>query len=930
MSVSYRIQFLFLLGIVFGIVAHVDAQQSITSATLTGRVVDVNSAAIAGASVRANNLEMNQTTAATTDQDGRFRFPSLRVGEYRFQVERAGFSSVERRITLSLGQTIDLPITLAVTGLAVNVDVQSDTPVIENARSQVAESILPLDIESLPLNGRNYLDLALLVPGVSRTNTGSNQQFAETSAVPGPGISVAGQRNLYNGFIVDGLSANDDAADLAGSFLSQEVIREFQVVTSGGIAEFSRASGGVVNIQTKSGDNNWSGLLYGFFRNQRFDARNPLASKKDLLTQGQYGASVQGPIKKDQSFLFANFEQTRKNNSVVITIPQPGASVINSHLAAVGFKGPLIETGIAPGGFDTSNLFVRVDQRLSDSNQFAVHYSRYSVDARNARNVGGLNTVSRGSGIDNTDQTIYASDVETLSHSAINEARFQYTRSRLLAPINDVTGPAVNISGVANFGTATSSPTARDIDLYELVDNLSVQKGRHAPKGGVDLLYNRVNIEFPGAIQGVYAFSSLNNFLTGNYTNFQKAFGAVSQFQSNPNLGLFVQDEWRPFNNLTINSGLRYDVQFLPEPIRTDRNNFAPRLGLAFSPGDRKTVVRASYGIFYDRIPLRATSNALQRDGSKYITAQFLPSQIGAPTFPNLLDTAPSTLVIKPNVTRIDPNIDPSYSEQASFQVERQVFRSASFSVGYIHLRGLHLILSRNVNVPTATATSGIPNLGRPNPDFGNINRYESSGDSYYDGLLASFNNRFSRWADFRVSYTFSKTIDDSGNFFFSTPQDNFNLRDDRGLSDNDQRHRLTISGSLTGPGSNAHGLHSVLRDLQLSYIFSYASRLPFNVVTGADRNLDSTNNDRPIGVGRNTGNGFDYSSFDLRLSRKLHLSDRIGVELLVEGFNIFNRSNLAIPNNTFGVGKTARPSFGQATSAFDPRQLQFGFKLSL
>ena len=211
------------------------------------------------------------------------------------------------------------------------------------------------------------------------------------------------------------------------------------------------------------------------------------------------------------------------------------------------------------------------------------------------------------------------SNITTLNSRTLNEARFQFTNSRLGAPINDTIGPAVGISGVANFGTATSSPLARDINLFEAVDNVSTQRGAHSPKVGVDFLYNRVNIVFPGALQGVYAFNSLNNFLTGNYSTFQQAFGAPSQFQSNPNVGFFGQDEWRVRSNFTVNAGLRYDLQFLPSPIQTDTNNLAPRLGFAYAPGDRKTVIRASFGIYYDRIPLRATSNALQRDGSKYV-----------------------------------------------------------------------------------------------------------------------------------------------------------------------------------------------------------------------------------------------------------------------------------------------------------------------
>ena len=193
----------------------------------------------------------------------------------------------------------------------------------------------------MPLNGRNYLDLALLIPGVSPTNTGSNQRFAETSAVPGQGISIAGQRNLYNSFIVDGVSANDDAADLTGSYYSEEVIDQFQVVTSGGIAEFGRASGGVVNILTRSGTNEFRGSLYGFFRNQRFDARNPLAPTKDFLTQAQYGGTISGPLKRDRTFFFSNFEQTRRNYSAVITISPAAVTTINNRLRAINYHGPL-------------------------------------------------------------------------------------------------------------------------------------------------------------------------------------------------------------------------------------------------------------------------------------------------------------------------------------------------------------------------------------------------------------------------------------------------------------------------------------------------------------------------------------------------------------------------------------------------------------
>jgi hypothetical protein len=196
--------------------------------------------------------------------------------------------------------------------------------------------------------------------------------------------------------------------------------------------------------------------------------------------------------------------------------------------------------------------------------------------------------------------------------------------------------------------------------------------------------------------------------------------------------------------------------------------------------------------------------------------------------------------------------------------------------------------------------------------------------------MVVAFNKRAARWAGVRVSYTLSKAMDDAGNFFFSTPQNNFKLADDRGLSDNDQRHRLTISGTIEAPQEwRENSVRRLLRGFQLSYICTYASRLPFNVLTGNDRNFDANNNDRPTGLGRNTGRGFDFASLDLRLSRRFRFTDRIGLEALAEGFNILNRANLAIPNNTFGMGATPLPAFGQPTAAFDPRQFQLGLRLN-
>jgi hypothetical protein len=894
------------------------AQAAVTGAADSGQVTDPSAALVPGVRVTATSHERGQSFGTETDSQGRFRFLYLPVDSYALRFERPPFAPVTRAVTLTVGQALDVSVRLSMPQMSQSVDVVADPPVVETVRSQIAETIAPHEVANLPLNGRNYLDLAALSPGVTRSNPVGNQRFPETSAVPGTGLSVTGQRQIDNGFVVDGLSANDDAADLPGTFFSEEVIREFQVVTSGGIAEYGRASGGIVNVLTRSGTNAWRGGAYGFLRDDALDAKNPLAATKDPLRQWQYGASAGGPLVRDRTFLFGNFEQTRLRSATVVTIRPADAAAINARLDAGAYPGPRVDSGLAATGYTSTNVFLKLDHRLSENALLAARYSVYDIDSPNARSVGGLSAISRGTALADTDETAAASLLLTLSPRAVNETRAQYTRSRLSALPNDLTGPAVNIAGVASLGTATSSPTERDLDLYEVANVTTVQRGAHVVKGGLDLLWNRVDIAFPGATQGVYTFGSLADFQTGRYTTFQQAFGAERQFQSNPNLGAFVQDEWRVRRSLTLNLGLRYDLQLLPDPIRTDTGNVSPRLGLAWAPGAGATVFRANWGLFYERIPLRATSNALQRDGSKYRVAVMPLGIPGAPTFPSVLATFPTGLLA--SITTIDPDIHNARTSQASLQVERALGADASAAVGLLRVRGQGLILSRNVNVPTLTAAEadarGVANLGRPNPQWANINRYESAGDSSYDGITVSLRRRLAGWASGRLSYTWSKALDDAGNAFFFSPQDNFDIRGEWGPADNDQRHRLVMSGTA-----------EVLEGLRFAGVLSYGSALPYNVTTGGDRNNDTNANDRPAGVGRNSGRGFAFMSLDLRLSRVLLVGPRAKVEAIVEGFNVLNRANLQLPNGVFGPGATPRANFGQATGAADPRQIQFGLR---
>src|SRR6201999_1117913 len=277
-----------------------------------------------------------------------FRFPYLPVGQYRIGAQANGFAEGSRELQLTVGAAFDLTLQLSIAGATANLQVTAQPPVIETDRSQIGETVNQSEIANLPYEGRNYLDLSLLLPGVSPTNTASTQTLAETSEVVGQGYSVNSQRNFSNSFIVDGLSANDDAAGVAGNVFGLDVVSEFQVVTSGGQAEFGRALGGYFNLITRSGSNQLHGTAYGFLRNQRLNADNALSGSKLPLTQGLYGASLSGPLRKDRSFLFGNFEEQRLNTAGIITITPANAAQINTRLIAVGYQAPLLTVGTGP------------------------------------------------------------------------------------------------------------------------------------------------------------------------------------------------------------------------------------------------------------------------------------------------------------------------------------------------------------------------------------------------------------------------------------------------------------------------------------------------------------------------------------------------------------------------------------------------------
>jgi hypothetical protein len=554
--------------------------------------------------------------------------------------------------------------------------------------------------------------------------------------------------------------------------------------------------------------------------------------------------------------------------------------------------------------------------------------SAYDVDAGRARNAGALNAPSAGSALDNRDVAVAVGQTVTLSDRTVNETRAQVARGSLHARPEDGVGPAVNIAGVAVFGTQSSSPTARLNHLYQVVNTLSHQRGAHALRAGVDVLVNDDTITFPRSVRGAYTFSSLENFLAGTYntSGFTQTFGATGVSQASPALGLYAQDEWKHGGGLTFNLGLRYDVQWL-ETVRTDANNLAPRIGVAWTPtASRRSVVRGGTGLFFDRVPLRATANALLSAGNttdlsqlRQISVSLSPTQAGAPVFPGVLAAAvPATTLV--NFTTMDRALQNAYSRQASVEFEQQLGASTTVSVGYQYVRGVHLLMQINQNVPSCVASGG-NNGCRPNASYANDNRYSSAGESTFHGLLVSLVARPASWGRLRASYTLSKSLNNVGEAFFSSPIDPLDLRKDWGRSDDDQRHRAVLDGSLRLPGA-----------FDVSGLLQYYSALPLNVTSGVTTVQGTAG--RPVVDGafiaRNARQGSDFFSLGARVSRVFAVS-RVRIEALAEAFNLTDRGNVLTRNATFGPGaypSNPLPSFGQVTAVGDPRSVQLGMRV--
>ncbi|HWB86872.1 MAG TPA: TonB-dependent receptor [Bryobacteraceae bacterium] len=943
--------------------------QSAVTADLQGTVADGARRTVSGALLTAVNVETGVKRTTVTNSFGRYRIAALAAGEYVLTVVKEGFATVERKgLALEVGQAATVDFELTIASQSQTITVVADTSVVDTGRSAVGPVVDRTEIDNLPIDGRNFLDFAQTVGGVTDQQTSGQ----------GSGISFNGQRGRSNNISIDGVDHNGQLNGNVRLTMSQDAVREFQVVTNGFAPEFGNAGGGLVNVVSRSGTNNFHGTAFFYLRNEALDGRNAFitTAQKPPFRRKNIGATVGGPIAANRTFFFSSVEYIARHESGAVTIPDASVAAINSVLASRPIPNSgvrAIANGVFPIGEIETLSSIKLDHLLTPNDSLVFRYLFGQDRQSNSGGVGigGLIDVSGGGGQRTRDQSFLWGWTHVFSPTLLAETRVQYAPRRLTQYANDSQGPHVSISGVADFGRNANFPVLLDEGREQWQQSFSKQHGRHFFKIGSDLQWIHAHTSFPVNFAGTFSFASLADFAAGRVNLFSQGFGDPEIRLPDTLIAFYLQDTFQASPKLSITYGLRYDYDRQPQGIRRDPNNpieaplqtgiprdpnnVAPRLGMAYQPfRGGKTVIRAGYGIFYDKLFLLVARNALIARQTLSLSQAQSTAQLALGAFPQSNAVPSGFNLPKGSLNTVANSLATPYAQQANLGVEQALAGNWAVSATYVWVRGVHLLRSQNINLgppviltPENAAQLGVasPNpqqLGRgiylaaarPSSAFTNIQQVSSSANSFYNGLELSLSKRFARGFEMRVNYTFSKAIDDASDFVQAQqPSDPYDARAERSLSLEDQRRRFTLTGVWQVPylrGGNALA-RKVLGDWVLAANCLITSGSPLNVTVGSDVNLDGNNNDRPFNgtyiLGRNTYLGPGRAVVNLRLSRRFAVGERASLQVLGEAFNMENRVNFSGVLTTWGTGLQPRPTLGNYTSAGNAREVQLGLR---
>ena len=934
-------------------------QSQSVNGTIEGTISDESGAALPGVSVTVANLDTGDTRVVLTNEAGVYRAPLLPLGRYRVAAELQGFRKFEQQgLTLSAGQSAVINVTLSVGSLTETVTVTSESPIAEPGKIDLGRTIGETEIRNLPLVSRNPYNFAFLQANVTGYE---NNEFGV------PRINANGTQ-MHTNYQIDGnTNTEKDRAGLRMLPISEVIVREVKVITNGFAPEFGQTTGMVYNAITQSGTNNVRGSASFRFK------RNPMSSRPFFLTTtarkpdteaNDVTATVGGPIQKDTWHYFGAYEHVDRSlitGGQVITVAPADAQ-------ALGITIP--SSGVIPAHQKVNFAFGKTDYQLSPGSQLSVRYFGFKNFSRS--NIGGgLTTTDRATDFTDRMDSTSAQLVSTLGGSMLNELRAQYAhRHQFRTPGISVDGPAVTVSGKASFGGArlgdgNSVGFNFNQGISQVIDNVSLIRGKHALKAGIDAQWiadRRVRGDL-----FLYNFATISDYLAAKsganpqaYTNFQQQLGDVTAGYHSGFYGAFIQDDWQIASRLKILYGLRYDVfdvpaarQFGPnqysKSFAIDKNNVGPRAGVAWSlDRSARTVVRASVGLMYEPPLLDFYDNAMLNNGDpkSYNVGPVLPTAAGAPAFPANLSTPPPGFVLpKQSITAVDPNFDTQSAWLSNVQLERALSQDLAVTVGYVNSVGRNLPVLIDVNLAGSGATlaDGRPVFSavRVDPTFDHINVFQSIAESTYNAFTATLTKRMTHGWMTQATYTLARGVDNApltGTYVVGSNDDRVsdptNLDREKGVTPFNQTHTLSVS-AVVAPQIGGSGLGALLlNNNQVGIILQTNSGLPFNIRSNLDVNRDGVLNDRPIGVERNAGRLGRVANLDLRYSRFLPVRGTWRGELFFEAKNLFNVQNVSgvnrvVTTDAFGAPATAIPATFPGNSGYDQRQMQLGLKVS-
>ncbi len=903
----------------------------VDTGTIVGTVKDATGAVLPGATVVISAVGTGVHTALRTAADGTYVATPLRIGEYTISVEATGFKSqTQKNVVLQVQDRLRVDFVLQVGDISERIVVEDAPPLLQTETSSLGDVISSSQVTSLPLNGRDYTQLAVLTAGVSRTDLGDNGNN-------GGSFAANGTRATLNNFLLDGIdnNSNDNGRNVLQT--SVDAIAEFKVQTNSYSAEFGRSGGAVINATIKSGSNDFHGTVFEFLRNSALDARDYFAdpnSPKPLFQLNQFGGTIGGPVIKNKTFFFADYQGSilKDGQTIISTVPMSaekngdfsasGAVIydpqttdpsngnarqafLNNRIPATRFDpvakafmdlypdpnvpGAVRNNYITTGNFTdkvhSTNL--RLDHSFSDRNQI---FGRFAYNKQHTETPSPLPGLANGGGSRTGDTFINAEGVSigdtfTVNPSTINEFRIGFTRlkeDRGLpfdgqnyppaalrvpgVPDNPTTNglAALQPGGYRRVGDPSFAPTLITTYESQLSDTLSMVRGPHTLKFGVQLRRSQFNIFQVNAPRGRLSFNgrftrdpstgdgglSLADMLLG-LTNNARLSSLSDLGNRQGSYGGFVMDDWKATSRLTLNLGLRYDytspivevhdeqanfdfatgeiivpdISKITDPGRFkfrqgknrglvdgDKLNFAPRIGFAWMPfAGGRTVIRGGYGIYYSAQEYRtAGGNQLAYNIPFYVESFFVSNVSSNAAKIKVSSGFPAqdlNQVVDVAVVSADARLKSPYYQHWNFNIQHQIPWAVTLEAGYAGSKGTHLQVGTDRNqVPKPIVGNEEP--ARPYPQYGPFLNFENRGSSSYNALQLKATKRLSHGLDFLSAFTYSKAIDDQGpvccSFLF--PQDSVNTAAERGRADFDQRFRSVSSFNYDIPFGAGHG----------------------------------------------------------------------------------------------------------------------------